>query len=200
MENIHTTEHTQIDKLWDAVNAGENNDWSIREYKTPRVDIDCVKRKKERIQNEFLEKVWKGKDHYISPKENYDSKGNVIIPERENYFDMLVKKKDYGYSPENQDKIEKRHSNHKRSFIEERNVIDVVEVNRDKDKAGLYKANRETVFDDLVTEIKKSEKFYPHKEKMIQKLKEEVQKEKSASIKNISEILKEKYKNKGSIA
>lgn len=200
MENISATVSSHIDKLWDAANSKDNYDWSIKEYKTPRVDLDCTKMKKEREQKEFLEKVWKREEHYPSPIEKYDSKGNLVLPERGNYFDILVKKKDYGYSPVNEEKIKRKHSNHKRSFNEENSIIDVVEVNRDKKKAVLYKEDRETVFDDIVKEAKKSEKLYPHKENFIRKLKEEIEKEKSASIKNVSDILKEKYKNKGSIA
>lgn len=200
MENIPATDFPHIDKLWSAVNAVENHDWTIKEYKTPRVDIDCVKRKKEREQKEFFEKVWKEKKRYPSPLQKYDSKGSIKIPEKENYFDMIIKKKDFGYSPENEEKLKKRHSNHNRSFNDEKSVIDFAEVNKDKNKAVLYKDDRETVFDDIVTEAKKSEKLYPHKESLIKKLKEEVEKEKSASIKSISEILKEKYKNKSSLA
>jgi hypothetical protein len=200
MENIPATEYHQINNLWNAVNAADNNSWAIKEYKSPRVDIDCVKRKKEREQIEFFEEVFKGQQKYPNPKEKYDSKGNSIIPERGNYFDILVKKKDYGYSDTDNEKIKKRHSNHNRSFNEENSIVDVVEVNRDKKKAFFYKEDRETIFDDIITEAEKSEKLYPHKENIIKILKEEIKKEKSAIIKNLSEILKDKYKNKGSIA
>jgi len=200
MEYIPNSELPHIEKLWNAANCKFDNDWTIKEYRSPPLNVDCVKKKKERLQTEFFEKVWKGKQKYPKPIEKYDSKGNVIIPERGNYFEELAKKKDFGYSEENNQSIKKRHSGHNRSFNEENSIIEVVEPNFDKQKAVLYKEDRETVFDDIILSVKKSEEVFKHKEDLVKKLKEEIEKEKSANIKSLSELIKEKYHNRGSMS
>ncbi len=200
MENsISNNDYSQIERLWDASYNIEQNDWSIKEYKAPPLNINCVKQKKEREQKEFFDQVLLRKEHYPKAEEKYDNKGNLIIPERGSFFDEMIKKKDFGYSDENKEKIKQKHINHKRTFNDTVNIIDVVEVNNDKNKAPLYRDIRQTIFDEIEKNIKKSEKIYPFKADMVKKLKEEIEKEKSSSIKEISEIIKKKYEKRGSI-
>lgn len=169
-------------------------------YKVPSLYVDCTKQKKDRDQAEFLEQVWKRKKSYPKQPEKLDKKGNVILPNRDNYFEILTKSHDFGYSSEKEENLKKLHSSHGRNYPSPRNVIEKVDIIKEKEKAKLYKADRETVFDDMIYEEKKNQNIYPHMVNIVTKIKEELIKEKSENLKNLSEKIKEKYKNNGSLA
>ena len=132
---------------------------NLKSYKVPTLHVDCIKQKKDREQAEYLEQVWKRKKSYPKQTEKLDIKGNVILPYRGNYLDILTKSHDFGHSSEKEENLKKLHSSHGRNYPSPRNIIEKVDIIKEKEKAKLYKADRETVFDDMIYEEKKKSKY-----------------------------------------
>ena len=65
-------------------------------YRVSKNHINCAKERKDKNHLEFMEKVWKGKQLYPRPKENFDKDGKAILPKRPNYFNELFKSMDFG--------------------------------------------------------------------------------------------------------
>lgn len=193
-----TNVYNQIEKLWDISNTENNSDWGIKGYKVPPLNIDLAKNKKDREEYEIYEEFLKHKKSYTKVNEKYDRDGNIKVPQKESYFDTLVKQNSYEFNEDKEIRLKRKHSDHNRHFNDEKDIINTVKVVKEKEKSILYREERETIFDELIKNQEKNEEVPSYKENIIKKVKDEIENEHSRNIKSLNEVIKEKYKNKGS--
>lgn len=193
------SEFLSVEKLWDIKNY--DRDMGIgASYKVPAKNINLRKQKEDRERSELFDNFLKGRARIPSSYKKYDDEGKLIIHKRGNYFEDQAKLKDYGFDKEELEKLTKHHKSYKRKFITNTDVVQKVKVVKSKEKSPLYKHNKEHYLNEMERSEKKKSINYPHMENEIKKIKLEIEKENKMNVKLSGELIKEKYKKKGSFS
>jgi hypothetical protein len=197
--DISNSEYQKIQELWDSKNIDKPDDLS-RSYKCPKVNIDCRKQKKDREQFELQDKIYKRQERYERHADKFDKEGKVIIPQRGNYFDVVSKLFDYGYNEEKEQELKRHHENYNRIFAEKKDVIERVNIIKEKDKSPLYREDNENYLVQLEKKELRKLEVYPRMEYEIKKIKEKIENEDKKSKKSMSDLIKIKYQKFGSLS
>lgn len=161
--------------MWNLYSKEESNLFGLPGYQVPKIYFDPKKQKYDREMEQLHHLVWKGKDHYPSPKFEKDSNGKDILPKRPNYMDELLKFNKSNFSQKKYDEyIEKLKS--KGLTIEE------IEGTKQRKKSGekdnpnknsfFFKVERKTYLDDIVRSGIKKNQISPEMKELITKVKE----------------------------
>ncbi len=196
--DIPNSEYQKIQELWEGKNIYRTNNLSSS-YKCPPVSINCRKQKKDREQAELLDKILQRKERNERQGDKYDKDGNLILPKRGNYLDLASKLLDYGYNEEKEQDLKRHHRNYNRTFAEKKDVIDKVNIIKEKDKSPLYREDNENYLVQLEKKELKKLEVYPRMEYEIKKIKEKIEIEEKKSKKSMSDLIKIKYQKYGSL-
>ena len=187
-----------VEKMWDIKNYDKEQ--GIGSYKVPPLNIECKKQKEDRERRKMIDKFLKGKAEMPQSRKNYNKEGDEILPQRGSYFDDLAKLNDYGFDEKKEDKIKNFYSGHNRKFIQKKDVINSVVVNKDSKKSPLYKSEKDHYTDEIEINEKKNSIHHPHLENCLIKIKDKIEKDKSSNMKLSAEMIKEKYHKRGSMS
>jgi hypothetical protein len=165
--------------MWKLISKEENNLFGVAGYEVPKIHFDFKKQKYDREMEQLHQAVWKGKEHYPSPKFAKDENGKDILPKRTLFMDDIIKQNNSNFSKKKYDAyVEKLQS--KGLSLEQIEGTKQRKKSADKndknENSFFFKVDRKTYLDDILREGKKKNNVSPDMKDLITKVKEKQEK------------------------
>jgi len=164
-----------LKEMWKLVSKEENNLFGVAGYQIPKIHFDYKKQKFDKEMEQLHQAVWKGKEHYPSPKYAKDENGKDILPKRSFFVDEIIKQNKSYFSKKKYDAyLEKLQA--KGLTLED--IEDSKHRKKSSDKNNkaensfFFKIERKTFLDDIVRDGNKKNNLSPEMKDLIAKVKE----------------------------
>jgi hypothetical protein len=175
-----------LNEMWNLATREDRKIFGVPGYNIPKKYFDPLKQKFDRESKTLHELVWKGKEHYPSPKLQKDNNGNEILPKRPNFIDELIKLNKSNFSQKTFDAYVEKLQN-KGLTLQELEGTKISKKSPEKSpdaNSSFFKKDRRTYIDEIIREEKKKVQFSPEMNEMISKVNERHQKYSSHDEKN----------------
>jgi len=174
-----------LNEMWNLETREDSKIFGVPGYNIPKKYFDPIKHKSDRESEALNELVWKGNEHYPSPKLQKDNNGNEILPKRPNFIDEILKFNKSNFSQKTFDAYVEKLQN-KGLTLQELEGTKISKINEKSPEvnSSFFKIDRKTYIDEIIREEKKKVQFSPEMNEIISKVNDRHKKYSSLEDKN----------------